>query len=804
MDDNKFIYESGDLNNSNNQLNAEYSELNSSTNEFQYAEEPVQNNDEEKRKKWFIIAIIFFIILLLSAILAFTYANKKKYDNWLQKIIEAARAHVNSDEMVQSEIMLGNLDRITIETLINDGHLANVDLINPRTKKSISLCNYVMISVDNDVIKYTKVTTDLKCEKNEEEAKKPTITLIGEAVMYIAKGSTFTDPGATAADIDGTDISEDIIVDNTVDVNIPAEYAVTYTVTNSKGIEAEPITRYVTVEDKKTQPTTPPATKPSTGGDSTNPPKIIYVDKTNPTISLYGITGGKKTVAPNTKVTYSIYYADNVRLKKIVWCINSSCSSQSVSSKTFTKSLSYTPKSVGTYQIKASAVDTSGNTIALATLGSIVAANIDVIDNIKPTVSVSGVPSKTINVGDEFNYAFTFADNVALKSIQYCVGESNCISPVINVSGTSKVMTGVFKATEKGTYYFRAGATDAKGNITSFSTIASVTVGDAIVDFSAPTARFVGPVPDQVAPGAPIEATVHIEDDVQLKSYNVCIGTVCKSKDISALNAKWVEVPVSATMSTIGNYDITVNAADMTNKTLTKVLKTVKVVEMTKTIPIVSSINVSPSTPKVGDNVTVTLKINDDTGIAYYNTSLLNQSKIEYLTNTKEKIITFNVKFTQAGTFPIYFAATSTSGGVFTNKIIRNIVVTNGTAEILNEPTTPSEPTTSTILKDCKTYVGTASYCVEKSSVIKAGEPTSIKITITDNSGIVYYNSSLSGVPTSVGQKTLSNVNQNQVVITYNVTFNTANNTTGYPLYLAINGGSGNLVNTLIDYIKVG
>lgn len=792
MDDNKFIYESGDLKNSTNQLDQEYSELGSSNN-FNYTEEqPVQNN-EEQRKKWFIIAIIFFVILLLSTIVAFVYSNNKKYDNWLQKIIEAARAHVNSDEMVQSEIMLGNLDKITLDTLINDGHLANVDLINPRTKKSISMCNYVMLSVNNDTISYTRVTIDVRCQTGDDNNNKPTIMLLGEAIIYIAKGETYTDPGAKATDVDGSDISESITVKNDVDVNVPAEYQVTYSVTNNKGKEADPVVRYVIVEDKKIPDKKDPIANPKP--KVTTVTKIIYVDKTEPTISLHGIAGGNVKVAPNTKVTFMLNYADNVRLKKIVWCINSSCSSQSISVKTYGKTVTYIPKTAGVYQIKASAVDSSGNTKALTNMGTITATDVTTIDKINPTVSVSGVPSKTISIGDEFNYAFTFADNVALKSIQYCVGQSDCNNPAVITSGTSKVITGKFTAAAEGIYYFRAGATDGAGNITEISTLASVKVGKPIVDFSAPTAKLVNAVADQVAPGTPIEAKVRIEDDVQLKSYSVCIGTVCKSGDIAALNAKWVEVPISATMSVVGNYDIVVNASDMTNKTLSnKILKTVRVVEIPKTIPNITVVSVSPSSPKPNDNVTVTVKINDDTGIAFYEVEVLDQIKREYLTNTKEKIITFNVKFTQAGTYNVYGAASSISGGEYRNKIIRNIVVADA-------PVTP--PPSGDIIKTCKTYAGTASYCIEKPSSIKAGQPINIKITITDSLGIIYYNSSLSGVPTEVGSKVLSGVNANEAVINFNVTFDNANNA-GYPLYLGISGNSGQLINTLVDNIQVG
>ncbi|WP_291286977.1 S8 family serine peptidase [Flavobacterium sp.] len=62
------------------------------------------------------------------------------------------------------------------------------------------------------------------------EVAKPTITLLGDAVVSIDKGCVFTDAGYTAKDNLNTDITASVVVSGTVDVNTPGQYVITYTV----------------------------------------------------------------------------------------------------------------------------------------------------------------------------------------------------------------------------------------------------------------------------------------------------------------------------------------------------------------------------------------------------------------------------------------------------------------------------------------------------------------------------------------------------------------------------------------------
>lgn len=76
----------------------------------------------------------------------------------------------------------------------------------------------------------------------------PDIALTGGSSIRVLQHETYTDPGATALDGDGKDISSTLVVDNPVDTKTPGVYQVTYSCTNAAGLTAS-AQRTVTVED---------------------------------------------------------------------------------------------------------------------------------------------------------------------------------------------------------------------------------------------------------------------------------------------------------------------------------------------------------------------------------------------------------------------------------------------------------------------------------------------------------------------------------------------------------------------------
>ena len=102
----------------------------------------------------------------------------------------------------------------------------------------------------------------------QESQTKPTLTLLGDSVMYVQVGTTFVDPGATAVDITDGDISSKVAIDGgPVDTTTDGTYVLTYSVENSQNLYSDPVTRTVYVNDTGLAPNTTSAT----GGQTLTP-----------------------------------------------------------------------------------------------------------------------------------------------------------------------------------------------------------------------------------------------------------------------------------------------------------------------------------------------------------------------------------------------------------------------------------------------------------------------------------------------------------------------------------------------------
>ena len=75
----------------------------------------------------------------------------------------------------------------------------------------------------------------------------PVLTLQGDATMLVDKGSAFTDPGC-AAEMNGEDVSSQVVVSGTVNTAKSGVYTLTYSAVNADGFSAS-TTRTVIVTD---------------------------------------------------------------------------------------------------------------------------------------------------------------------------------------------------------------------------------------------------------------------------------------------------------------------------------------------------------------------------------------------------------------------------------------------------------------------------------------------------------------------------------------------------------------------------
>ena len=84
------------------------------------------------------------------------------------------------------------------------------------------------------------------CKKSKDK-NAPVITLIGSSKVYVEKGTTYNDLGATAYDNEDGDITQNIVINNNVNTNNVGIYTVTYDVQDKSGNKAEEVDRTVEV-----------------------------------------------------------------------------------------------------------------------------------------------------------------------------------------------------------------------------------------------------------------------------------------------------------------------------------------------------------------------------------------------------------------------------------------------------------------------------------------------------------------------------------------------------------------------------
>src|SRR3989338_7088901 len=103
---------------------------------------------------------------------------------------------------------------------------------------------------DNDADGKADFPDDPGCanfQDTDEHDAAPTLTLLGDASINVVLGDSFADPGATASDPEDGDLTEHIIRSGAVETQIVGTYTLTYTVSDTDGRTATPVTRTVTV-----------------------------------------------------------------------------------------------------------------------------------------------------------------------------------------------------------------------------------------------------------------------------------------------------------------------------------------------------------------------------------------------------------------------------------------------------------------------------------------------------------------------------------------------------------------------------
>jgi hypothetical protein len=127
---------------------------------------------------------------------------------------------------------------------MEDGNITN-KIVKTGTVNTAVLGTYTLTYKITDTQGLTATTTRSVRVSNGSNTP-PTITLVGPATVSIKKGKTYTDQGATASDAEDGNITNKIVKTGTVDTNKVGDYTLTFTVTDTGGLQAT-VTRKVTV-----------------------------------------------------------------------------------------------------------------------------------------------------------------------------------------------------------------------------------------------------------------------------------------------------------------------------------------------------------------------------------------------------------------------------------------------------------------------------------------------------------------------------------------------------------------------------
>ena len=166
--------------------------------------------------------------------------------------------------------------------------------------------------VNDGYIESGEATVNLVIHPSEikQDATKPLITLNGSSTVTLVVGDTYIDAGATAHDnVDGN-ITANIIINNPVDTNTAGTYIVTYDVNDTAGNVATQVTRTVIILDGNVAPVAQGAsyvmdedtnlTINLEGNDSDVGAVLTYFIVDNPTNGNISLVGNEVIYVPDT------------------------------------------------------------------------------------------------------------------------------------------------------------------------------------------------------------------------------------------------------------------------------------------------------------------------------------------------------------------------------------------------------------------------------------------------------------------------------------------------------------------------
>ncbi len=370
------------------------------------------------------------------------------------------------------------------------------------------------------------------------------------------------------------------------------------------------------------------------------------VDTTAPTASITS-PAASATVSGTFAIAASA--SDNVAVSKVEFYVNGTLVGTDTA---IPYSYSWNSSSVanGSYSITTKAYDAAGNIGQSAAVA--VTVNNAVADVTAPTASITS-PAASATVSGTVNISASASDNIAVSKVEFYVNGilmgTNTATPYTYSWNSTSVANGSSSLIVK--------AYDAAGN-SSQSAAVAVTVNNAVVDVTAPTASITSP-----AAGTTVSGTVIISasasDNVSVSKVEFFVNGVLKATDtVTPYTYSWNSTSVAS-----GSYALTVKAYDAAGnmKQSAAVNVTVKNSVADTTAPTVA-ITSPTANATISGTTCAAVSVSDNVGV----------TKVEYYVNgTLNKTITaapfgFCVSTTAAynGSYTMYAKAYDAAGNI--------------------------------------------------------------------------------------------------------------------------------------------
>ena len=398
----------------------------------------------------------------------------------------------------------------------------------------------------------------------------PLITLNGLATVSHEQGVTYTDAGATASDIIDGDLTASIVVGgDSVNINLPGTYIITYNVSDAVGNAAAPVTRAVEVADRTIPVITLIGANPLEHEVSTifNDPGASAVDNIDGSITgNIGVTGAvDASIIGSYTLTYSVQDSSGNAATAVTRTVNVV--------DTGAPSIALIGANPILHELATPFTD-PGATASDAADGDVTAS---IITTGSVNTALAGTYTLTYNVNDsQSNPAPTVTRDVIV---------ADRTAPVITLAGAATLNH------EQGTPYTDAGATaadiidgDVSINITVGGTVNSALAGTYVLNYNVSDAA--GNAATQVTRTVTVvDTTIPVITVNGANPLNHEVNTLftdpgaTANDNIDGVITGNIGVTGTVDASVQGSYSLTYNVQDSSGNPATTVTRTVNVVD---------------------------------------------------------------------------------------------------------------------------------------------------------------------------------------------------------------------------------